>query len=66
LTLLAWWLVIGVVVAIVAGALVDVAYSKFAYYFILIPVLGVLLFPAAWAANRWLTPLIAARLKSRN
>jgi len=40
------------VVGLVAAALVDVAYSRVVYLFVVMPVGGVLLFPAAWAANR--------------
>lgn len=58
-----WWLGIAIVASIVLRALVDVAYSRFVYYFVLMPIGGVLLFPIAWVANRWLTPLIAARFK---
>lgn len=48
---------------ILLRVLVDVAYPRVVYYFILMPIGGVLLFPMAWAANRWLTPLIAARFR---
>ena len=47
---------------VILAALVDRAYSRFVYWFIVVPIAGVLLFPAAYAANRWLTPLIAGRL----
>jgi hypothetical protein len=42
-----------------AAALVDVAYNRAVYLFVVVPIAGVLLFPAAWAANRWLTPVIS-------
>ena len=63
LRLFLWWLALGVAGAVVAAALIDVAYSRFVYYFVVMPIGGVLLFPVAYAANRWLTPL--ARLWSR-
>lgn len=63
LRLFAWWLVIAIVGSIILRALADVAYSRFVYYFVLMPVGGVLLFPVAYTANRWLTPLIAARFR---
>ena len=59
---LVWWIGIGVVASLVLAALVDVAYSRAVYLFIVMPIGGVLLFPAAWAANRWLTPAIASRI----
>ncbi len=55
-----WWLGIGVVGAIIAASLVDVAYSRSIYYFVVMPVGGVLLFPVAYAANRWLTPVLSS------
>lgn len=58
--LLIWWLGIAAVASLVAAALVDVAYSRVVYLFVVVPVGGVLLFPAAWAANRWLTPMIGS------
>jgi uncharacterized membrane protein YhaH (DUF805 family) len=61
--LLIWWLAIGVVGAIVAASLVDVAYSRLTYYFIVMPIGGVLLFPVAYAANRWLTPALRIWLR---
>lgn len=60
--LVVWWVGIGVVGALIAAALIDVAYSRVAYLFVVMPVGGVLLFPVAWAANRWLTPLIRSRV----
>lgn len=61
--LLVWWVGIAAVASLLAASLVDAAYSRFVYYFIVMPVGGVLLFPAAYAANRWLTPLIAAQFR---
>jgi hypothetical protein len=61
--LLVWWVGIAAVVGLVAAALIDVAYSRVVYFFVVMPVAGVLLFPAAWAANRWLTPPIISRLR---
>jgi len=58
-----WWLAIAAVGAIVALVLVDVAYSRSVYYFIVMPVGGVLLFPAAYAANRWLTPVLSSWIR---
>jgi len=60
LRLLVWWLGIAITGAIVAAALIDVAYSRFVYYFVVMPIGGVLLFPLAYAANRWLTPLVSS------
>jgi hypothetical protein len=60
---LVWWIAIGVVASLVLAALVDVAYSRVVYLFVVMPVGGVLLFPAAWAANRWLTPMIGSRIR---
>jgi len=53
-----WWLGIAVVASLVLVALVDVAYNRVIYLFVVVPIGGVLLFPAAWAVNRWLTPVI--------
>jgi hypothetical protein len=61
--LIVWWLGIAVVASIIAASLIDIAYSRFVYYFIVMPIGGVLLFPAAYAANRWLTPAIRSWLK---
>ena len=61
--LFVWWLGIGIVGAIIAASLIDVAYSRFAYYFVVMPVGGVLLFPVAYAANRWLTPVLGSWLR---
>jgi hypothetical protein len=58
-----WWLGIAVVGSLVAAALVDVAYSRVVYLFVVMPVCGVILFPAAYAANRWLTPILSSWLK---
>lgn len=58
--LLVWWVGIAAVVGLVAGALGDIVYSRVVYLFVVVPVGGVLLFPAAWAANRWLTPMISS------
>lgn len=54
-----WWLGIAVVASLLLVALVDVAYNRVIYLFVVVPIGGVLLFPAAWAANRWLTPVIS-------
>lgn len=48
--------------ALILAALVDHAYSRFVYWFIVVPIGGVLLFPAAYAANGWLTSLISGWL----
>ncbi|HSS61813.1 MAG TPA: hypothetical protein VLK30_10205 [Candidatus Limnocylindrales bacterium] len=53
-----WWVGIAIVLSVVARVLVDVAYSRFVYFFVVMPIGGVLLFPAAYAANRWLTPAL--------
>lgn len=60
--LLVWWIGIALVASLVLGALVGVAYSRVVYLFIVMPVAAVLLFPAAWAANGWLTPAIRSRI----
>lgn len=57
-----WWFGIAVVAALIAAALVDIAYSRVIYLFVVMPIGGVLLFPAAYAANRWLTPVISTWL----
>lgn len=61
--LLVWWIGIAVVGGLIAAALIDVAYSRVVYLFVVMPIGGVLLFPAAWAANRWLTPVIGSRIR---
>jgi hypothetical protein len=63
LRLFIWWLGIAIIGSIIALALVDVAYSRFVYYFVVMPIGGVLLFPLAYAANRWLTPALSAWLR---
>ena len=60
--LLVWWVGIAVVVSLIAAALVDVVYSRVVYLFAVMLIAGVLLFPVAWAANRWLTPLIGSQI----
>jgi hypothetical protein len=60
LGLLLWWLGIAAFIGLVAAALVDVAYARVVYVFVVMPVGALLLFPAAWAANRWLTPVIVS------
>jgi len=60
---LVWWIAIGVVASLVLAALVDVAYPRVVYLFVIMPIGGVLLFPAAWVANRWLTPMIGSRIR---
>jgi hypothetical protein len=61
--LFVWWIGIGAVASLIAAALVDVVYSRAIYLFVVMPVGGVLLFPAAWAANRWLTPVVSSRIR---
>jgi hypothetical protein len=56
--LILWWIAFGIVGAIVAAALINVAYSRAFYLFVVMPVGGVLLFPVAYVANRWLSPLV--------
>jgi len=63
LGLFIWWLGIAVVGSLIASALVDVAYSRIIYLFVVMPVGGVLLFPIAYAANRWLTPVFGSWLR---
>ena len=63
LRLLTWWLGIAITGALIAAALIDVAYSRFVYYFVVMPIGGVLLFPLAYAANRWLTPWVSSWLR---
>ncbi len=63
LQLFIWWLGIAIVGSIIALGLVDVAYSRFVYYFVVMPIGGVLLFPLAYAANRWLTPALSSWLR---
>lgn len=58
--LLVWWIGIAAVVSLIAAALVDVAYSPVIYFFVVMPVGGVLLFPAAY---RWLTPVMSSRIR---
>ena len=60
---LVWWIGIAAIGSLVAAALVDVSYSRVVYLFIVMPIGGILLFPAAWAANRWLTPLIGSLIR---
>ena len=57
-----WWFGIAVVTGLIAATLVDIAYSRVIYLFVVMPIGGVLLFPAAYAANRWLTPVISSWL----
>jgi hypothetical protein len=61
--LFVWWIGIGAVASLIVAALVDVVYSRAIYLFVVMPVGGVLLFPAAWAANRWLTPVVSSRIR---
>jgi hypothetical protein len=56
--LLLWWIALAIVGGILATALIDVAYTRVVYLFVVMPIGGVLLFPAAYVANRWLTPLL--------
>jgi hypothetical protein len=59
--LLVWWVGIALVGGLIAWTLIGVAYSRIVYFLVVSPICGVLLFPSAWAANRWLTPLILPR-----
>ena len=59
LGLLVWWLGIAAVAGLIAAAFLDIAYSRLIYVVVVMPIGGVLLFPAAYAANRWLTPVIS-------
>jgi len=63
LRLFIWWLGIAVAGAVIAALLVNVAYSRFVYYFVVMPIGGVLLFPLAYAANRWLSPVLSSWLR---
>jgi hypothetical protein len=63
LRLFLWMVVIAGLIAPVAYGLVGIAYSRVVYLFIVGPILAVLWFPMGWAANRWLTPLIAVRFR---
>jgi hypothetical protein len=63
--LLVWWIGIALIGSLIAAALVDVAYSRLVYLFVVAPVGGVLLFPLAYAANRWLTPVLSSLLGRR-
>jgi hypothetical protein len=63
LRLFLWWLGLAIVGSIIALELVDVAYSRLVYYFVVMPVGGVLLVPLAYAANRWLTPVLRSWLR---
>ena len=58
-----WWIGIAVVASLLAAALIDGAYSRLVYLVVVVPVCGVLLFPAAWGAKRWLTPVIHSRIR---
>jgi hypothetical protein len=57
LRLFIWWLGIAVAGAVIAATLINVAYSRFVYYFVVMPIGGMLLFPLAYTANRWLSRL---------
>lgn len=63
LRLFLWMVAIAVLIAPVAYGLVGIVYSPVVYLFIFGPILAVLWFPMGWAANRWLTPAIAARFR---
>jgi len=63
LRLFLWMLAIAVLIAPVAYGLVGIAYSRVVYLFIVGPIFAVLWFPTGWAANRWLTPVIAVRFR---
>ncbi len=54
---------LAVVLAILLHSLVGVVYSRFVYYLVVGPIFGVLLFPMAWAANRWLTPMLSSWMR---
>ena len=47
----------------IAIALVDSAYSRTVYVFVVMPVAGVLLFPIAYIANRWLSSVLSSLLR---
>jgi hypothetical protein len=63
LGLLVWWLCFALVGVLISWAVLQVASLRVEYLFVVSPICGVLLFPAAWAANRWLTPKISSRLR---
>jgi hypothetical protein len=60
---LPWMIVIAFVLFPIAYALGGTAYSRVIYYFVVGPILAVLWFPMAYAANRWLGPAISRRLR---
>lgn len=53
-----WWIGLAIGLGIIAAALINVAYSRATYLFVVMPIGGLLLFPAAYAANRWLSPAL--------
>lgn len=58
--LLAWWISIALVGVLVSWTVLSIPSWRVVYLFVIAPIAGVLLFPAAWAANRWLTPMIGS------
>ena len=61
--LFVWWLCLALVGVLVSWRVLQVPSWRVVFLFVVTPVAGVLLFPAAWAANRWLTPVIRSRIK---
>ena len=47
----------------IGAVLIDQTYTRTIYLFVVMPVAGVLLFPVAYAANRWKSPALRFRLK---
>ena len=60
--LLVWWLCFASVGVLLSRAALEIPAWRVFFLFVVTPVAGVLLFPAAWAANRWLTPMIRSRI----
>lgn len=63
LGLVIWWLCFALVGVLVSWAVLEDRSWRAFYLLAVAPVAGVLLFPAAWAADRWLTPVIGSRIK---
>ena len=58
-----WWMALAVAGTVITTALFKSGFSRITYFLLVAPIGGLLLFPVAYAANRWLTPVLASWIR---
>ena len=58
-----WWIALASVGTVVTIVLFNFGFSRVVYVVIVAPIGGVLVFPIAYAANRWLTPVLVTWIR---